>query len=97
MALAAGQTGFAPGDVQAGQLVGKLGNRAHDRSGVRAVVVERNEQGQHLLGLTAGDGLEQLDEPAVVGQAEHIAHSLDLDGTATQRNRLIQQRQTIAR
>ena len=97
VAFTAGQPGFAPGDVQAGQLVGKFSDRPHNRGRVGAVIVKRLKQGQHLLGLTVGDGLEHLNEPAIIGQAQHIAHGLDLDGPATQCNRLIQQRETIAR
>ncbi len=97
MALTAGQSGLSPGDVQAGQLVGKFSDGPHNRSRVGTVIVQRVEQGQHLLGPAVGDGFEQLDKPAIVGQAEHITHGLDLDGPATQRNRLIQQRETVAR
>ena len=75
----------------------KLRQRANHTRRIGTIGIERVKQRQRLFRLAAGNGLEQVEDPALIRQSQHGPHVIAGDIALAQRNGLIQQRQTIPR
>ena len=70
----------------------------HHRQGIGAGVIQAGEVDQRVGDLAAHQIFENIQHPAAVGQAQHLAHRVGRDHVAfTMRDGLVQQRQGIAR
>ena len=78
--------------------MGDLQQILHHRQGIGAGIIELGEIGQAPRDIAAHHLLEQVQHPAAIGQAQHVAHGVRRDRAFfVMRDRLIQQRQRIAR
>ncbi len=77
--------------------VGEVGKVGEDHGRIGAGFVLRGELVERAGDIALDDMLEQVDDPRPIGKAEHRAHGFDLDRTAAMGDRLIEQRQAVAR
>ena len=71
--------------------MGQLQQVLHDHQRVGAALVEAFHTPHRIGGIALQHGLEQVEDEAAIGDAEHVAHRRLLDLAGRQRDRLVEQ------
>ena len=91
-----GAGGRLGGELQAGDVVGELGEIGEDDGRVGADIVLRLELGERGLRVAAHDALEEIDDAGAVGEAEHLLHGVDPDRAAAMGDGLVEDGEGVA-